>query len=100
VSGWIALWRDSQAAPLPSIRVRGFVRARDQECGCAMKVKALVFPGKFLGSGVYGDAFQDFADFGCQGFQVEGLLHEIHAALQDAVAEDAIVGVTGDIEDL
>ena len=53
-----------QATPLSSIRVRRFVQARGQECGCAMKVKALVFPGKFLGSGVYGDAFEDFADLG------------------------------------
>jgi len=59
------------------------------------KPKALVFPRKFLASGVYGDAFEDFADFGCQGFQVEGFLQEVHAALQDAVAEDAVVGVAG-----
>ena len=43
-------------------------------------VCALFSRENFVESGVYGDAFEDFADFGCQSFQVEGLLQESHAA--------------------
>ena len=38
--------------------------------------------------GIDGDAFQDFADFGGQGFQVEGLLQEVQTIKE--VAADKI----------
>ena len=44
-----------------------------------------------------GHVFENFADFGCQRFQVEGLLEEGHATLKDAVTEDAVVGVARDV---
>src|SRR5208282_1147644 len=40
-----------------------------------------------------------FADFLRDGFQVEGLLQVGDAAFEDAVAEDAVVGVAGDEKD-
>ena len=39
------------------------------------------------------------ADFLREVFQVKRLLQEGDAAFQDAVAEDAVVGIAGDIED-
>src|ERR1700732_2452420 len=43
---------------------------------------------------------ENFTNLLCQRLQVEGLLQECHAALENAIAEDAVVGVTGDVEDL
>jgi hypothetical protein len=69
-----------------------------QDNSQSQKPSLRVSARNLLASGVGGDAFQDFADFGGQRFQVERLLQEGHAALQHAVTEDAVVGVAGDVQ--
>src|SRR5277367_1363962 len=82
----------------PCLRQAGFIRCAGS--GLRRKAKLVhIFLGDLLGSGVDRDAFEDFADFCAQGFQVEGLLQEGHAALEHAVAENAVVSVTGDVQD-
>src|SRR5271170_6538811 len=91
-------WERGQTKRDPCLRQAGFIRCAGS--GLRRKAKLVhIFLGDLLGSGVDGDALEDFTDFCAQGFQVEGLLQEGHAALEHAVAENAVVSVAGDVQD-
>src|ERR1700757_1579613 len=61
-------------------------------------VRCLKIARKARGFGGGGFSVEDLADFLREVFQVERLLKEGDAAFQDAMAEDAVVGVAGDIK--
>src|SRR3984957_11315202 len=61
-------------------------------------VRWLTVARKARGFGGGRFSVEDLADFLREGFQVERFLQESDAAFQNAVAEDAVVGIAGDIE--
>src|ERR1700721_4587360 len=61
-------------------------------------VRWLTVARKARGFGGGRFSVEDLTDFLREVFQVERLLQEGDAAFQNAVAEDAVVGIAGDIE--